>query len=183
MKTVNPYLQILFFIIASLITVSGIACADERQDKINKLVETAWVGIEQNEDGWIYRISPEFPISWPDTKRTKTVYYVFATRIDLQRTADGERVAAPWATIQVDSANNGSSPTLVIKNRKLVELGIQGVRPLTQEEAKAYKEIGISKTGISRQGYCTWIKNNSLLSRAIELDQRNFFNWLQCEIH
>ncbi len=49
------------------------------------------------------------------------------------RIMDGEHVSAPWAKVD--------STITIINKKKLIDIGIQGVKPLSREEVEAYKKI------------------------------------------
>jgi hypothetical protein len=76
------------------------------------------------------------------------------------------------------------------------EIGIQGVRPLTQKETTIYKRkeavqaflgslagmpdetaMGVKEI---RTYYCTWFGLNGVIAGEIRPCHENFFNWLGC---
>lgn len=164
--------------------------AQETASKVDQLIEATWKDVQPKGSGWRYRVSPPFPVSWPASKDAPIVFYVFATKLDPRHIMDGEHVAAPWAEIELDPKDT-ASPKITIKKKRLVDLGIQGVRPLSKEETAAYKTMDIAqdavisssgkKNAVIRSAYCAWIKNNSVIFRQIEPVQRSFFDWLECK--
>lgn len=131
----------------------------------DELAKTAWKDVRAKGSGWQYRVSPPFPATWPSSKDAPVVFYVYATKFNPMRIMDGVHVAAPWAEIQVDPTN-ASPPKVTIKKKKLVDIGIQGVRPLKKEEINSQ---------------CAWIKNNSVIAKQIEPLQQSFFASLECK--
>jgi hypothetical protein len=103
-------------------------------------------------------------------------------------------VAAPRARVEVDAASG-----LVVGVKQLSpetrELGIQGVSPITREEAavfdergsveaylrslRALPEAGTPEAQRLKRYYRTWLKYNGVIARAIQPNHEDFFAWVQ----
>jgi len=192
MKTILPAL----FMIWTLGFHGGVAQA---MDSIRFLLEEKWKDLArtvapfqplQNEL-WNYRITVPFPAFWPPASENPLVYYAVPYGIDPGKLADAELVGAPWARI----AFHQSLPLrLELLEKKIVKLGIQGVRPITQKEKEIYsseKEITGYLAKLSsppdesapevkqlRDFYRRWKSHNGVLADRLVEYHRSFFNWL-----
>jgi hypothetical protein len=113
-----------------------------------------------------------------------------------QSLADGTYVTAPWGRIEMHSKGNIPSKFLRL-SRKLREIGIQGVRPLSREETLVYEKKDVAETylgvlaslpddiqkdvGVLREYYCTWCRHNGVISEEIRTQHIPFFVWLGCK--
>jgi len=145
---------------------------------------------------WRYRISPPFPSHWPPDVSLQFIYYVYAAGVSPRRLIDGEYVAAPWARVEVDPRGMGG-PKFRPLSEKLREIGIQGVRPLAQEEAVIFQKEAAAEAYLAtltsltdqnekdvhmlRQYFCTWCQFNGHVVREIRLAHEQFFRWLGCK--
>jgi len=82
-------------------------------------------------------------------------------------------------------------------SEKLKEIGIQGVRPLTQEEAATFQKEATAEdylavltsltdknekdVRILREYFCTWCQFNGHIVREIHSGHEEFFLWLGCK--
>jgi hypothetical protein len=168
-------------------------------DSIRPLLEEKWKDLArtvprfqppQNEM-WNYRITVPFPAFWPPTQGNALVYYAIPYGINLGRLADAELVGAPWARITVQKDN---PPQMEILEKKVVKIGIQGVRPITQKEKEIYDSekavIGYlgklssppddstPEVKALRDFYRLWKSHNGVLADRLVEYHRAFFSWL-----
>ena len=145
---------------------------------------------------WRYRISPPFPSHWPSDGSLQLIYYVYAAGLSPRRLVDGEYVAASWGRVEVDPRASGG-PKFMRLSEKLRELGIQGVRPLTQEETAIFQKEAVAEAYLAtltsltdknekdvrmlRQYFCTWCQFNGHIVREIRPAHEEFFLWLGCK--
>ena len=145
---------------------------------------------------WEYRISPPFPSHWPPDGSLKLIYYIYAAGLSPRALVDGEYVAAPWGRVEVDPRGTGG-PKFRHLSEKLREIGIQGVRPLTQEEAAIFQKKAAAEAYLAtltsltdkiekdvrmlRQYFCTWWQFNSHIVKEIRPAHEQFFLWLGCK--
>jgi hypothetical protein len=143
---------------------------------------------------WSYRVSPPFPASWPPDPNRKVNYYVYAVGNNLQRAlTDGEQVAVPWALIVVSA----EASELELLSDRLKEIGVQGVSPLTRDEAGVYAQAdeaeqyllrlsslpddASSEIRMLKRYYCIWISYNGVIVGEIRPRQEAFITWLHCK--
>jgi hypothetical protein len=145
---------------------------------------------------WEYRISPPFPSHWPADGSLQLIYYVYAAGSSPRRLIDGEYYAAPWGRVQVDPRGTGG-PKFKPLSKNLKEIGIQGVKPLTKEEAAFFEKGAAAEAYLAtltslpdenekdvlmlRQYYCPWCRFNELFVREIRPAHEQFFRWLGCK--
>jgi len=145
---------------------------------------------------WRYRISPPLPSHWPPDGSLQLIYYVYAAGLSPRRLIDGEYVAAPWGRVEVDPRGTGG-PKFRRLSEKLREIGIQGVRPLTHEEAAIFQKEATAEGYLAtltslpdengkalsmlRQYFCTWCQLNGHIVREIRPAHEKFFLWLGCK--
>ena len=182
-----------------VLTLSSHGGAAQAMDSVKPLLEEKWKELarrvpsfhsRQNEF-WSYRITLPFPAFWPPASENPLVYYAVPYGIDPGKLADAELVGAPWARI----AFHQSLPLrLELLEKKIVKLGIQGVRPITQKEKEIYsseKEITGYLAKLSsppdesapevkqlRDFYRRWKSHNGVLADRLVEYHRSFFNWL-----
>jgi hypothetical protein len=141
---------------------------------------------------WRPRVSPPFPLAWPPDGGGAVDYYAFAFSFD-PRLADGERLGAPWARVRVEGRSG--DPRLEILTRRIEDRGIQGVRPLSKQEAAVLRDTAAMEEKllgilVSRQRwpiaaddvreyYCLWVGLNAV-ARDIRPRHEAFFAWLDC---
>jgi len=108
----------------------------------------------------------------------------------------GGYVAAPWGRVEVDPRGTGG-PKFRRLSEKLREIGIQGVRPLTQEETAIFQKEAAAEAYLAtltsltdknekdvrmlRQYFCTWCQFNGHIVREICPAHEEFFLWLGCK--
>ncbi len=168
-------------------------------DSIRPLLEEKWKDLArtvprfqlpQNEM-WNYRIIVPFPAFWPPAPGNALVYYAILYGVNLGGLADAELVGAPWARITVQKDN---PPVVELLEKKVVKIGTQGVRPITQKEKEIYDSekavIGYlgklcSQPGESapevktlRDFYRLWKSHNGVLADRLVEYHRAFFSWL-----
>ena len=144
---------------------------------------------------WQYSISPPFPSRWPPDASLQLIYYVYAGGLSPRSLADGEYVAAPWGRVEVDRKGK-NSPKFIPLTNKIKRIGIQGVRPLSEEETATYENKESTEAFLAnltalpdkkekstaglRKYYCTWAKLNGAIVTEIGSFHRGFFKWLDC---
>ena len=142
---------------------------------------------------WNYSVSPPFPAHWPPDGTSQHYYYVFGTGVSPRTLADGVYIAAPWGRVEVQGAGY---PKFTRLTATLVEIGIQGVRPLTQEESSVYEMKETAEgclRGLTllpadtdrnvrslREYYCSWLGHNGVAAAEIRKLHIRFFDWLGC---
>lgn len=186
-------------------------------EQLNALLDTAWEKINsqgRNKDkSLINEAPPEFledeifwrcsltsplPAVWPPSENLTLYYYAYATGLDLAGNLhDGVYVASPWARIDV-SPQGDSLPKLTWLRDTLVELGIQGFRPLTAAEESLYKmwprervvnfltqfhaaqHVNETSTLEFKKFFCMLMSHDSIYE---ELRSRHeaFYRWLDCK--
>jgi len=141
---------------------------------------------------WQPRVSPPFPLAWPPDGSGAVDYYAYAFSFD-PRLADGERLGAPWARVRVEGRRG--EPGLELLTKRIEDRGIQGVRPLSKQEAaivrdSAAVEEKLLSILVSRQRwpiladdvreyYCLWVSVNAV-TKDIRPHHEAFFAWLDC---
>ncbi len=97
---------------------------------------------------------------------------------------DGVRVSAAWAKLVLGT----DAPALTRVSPALKELGIQGVRPISAEQAheqlRAYQaaaELRAGKLEAIRGAYCLWASNNGVIAESIKAEHAAFFAALACK--
>ncbi len=175
------------------------------QQQVEALVKTEWGKIRatipasksfDHYVGWQYAVSPPIPASWPPDGSGLLYFYAFAYGGNPARLADGQFVAAPWARVNVD-ATGKSAPKLEILRKGIKEVGIQGVRPLTQDQITVLKiqpEFEAQMSRLSRdtalppaatealKSYFTlWCVTNGTIAEQLRPLHKDFFNWVGCE--
>jgi hypothetical protein len=115
----------------------------QAMDSIRPLLEEKWKDLARTvlpfhptqSEMWNYRITVPFPAFWPPARGSPLVYYDVPYGIDPGRLADAELVGDPWARITVQT---NRPPRVELLEKKVVKLGTQGVRPITQKEKEIY---------------------------------------------
>ena len=145
---------------------------------------------------WEYRISPPFPSHWPPDVNLQLFYYVYAAGLGPSTLVDGEHVAAPWGRVEMDPRGPGGAKFTRL-SEKLREIGIQGVRPLTQEEVAIFKKKTAAQAYLAtltsltdeneeavrmlQQYFCKWCQFNGGIVAEIRSAHKQFFLWLGCK--
>lgn len=121
---------------------------------------------------WRYRVAPPLPSEWPMTATSTTVYWVYAAGLDLDL-HDGERVAAPWARVDVKA---DGTKTLTVVSKALEVIGTQGVQPITRAEADLAAGVfrparTAAEVEERRASWRLWLRYNGVI--AAKLNQRH----------
>jgi hypothetical protein len=172
------------------------------------LIDSEWKKLEPNtslgrrideglpEPYWDYSVSPAFPSVWPPDPNLILVYYVYAHGQSPRSLVDGIYVAAPWARVEVD-VKREMSPKFKLLSNKIKEIGIQGVRPLREEEAAIFEKKESAEAFLGnlttlpdetekaaaelKKYHCTWAELNGAIVPEIRPLHKEFFKWLHCE--
>lgn len=171
-------------------------------DSVRPLLDAEWEKLNANPISpsmepprrlWAYEISPPFPSLWPPTRDLTLYYYVYAEGHDFSGgLADGVYIASPWGRIEVDSKGR-AAPKFQLLSTKIEEIGIQGVRPLTEEEVSIYESGETIEAYLSsltslphkkdkpvsdlRRYYSAWCRDFGI-AREIRPLHKAFFGWL-----
>jgi len=144
---------------------------------------------------WDYYVSPPFPVQWPPDADHRFFYYIYAMGHNPQNLVDGAYISAPWG--RIEAAGTGNSPPKFIRlAKKLIEIGIQGERPINREEALIYEKREAAETYLGtlslipnendkgaqllREYFCTWCRHNGVIAEEIRKLHKPFFLWLGC---
>ncbi|QRN93534.1 hypothetical protein JRI60_30670 [Archangium violaceum] len=135
--------------------------------------------------GWRTDISDPFPMTWPSVDGT-LVFYALARGMNPQVLRDGEFVGPTWARITYSAQDKKAELTLL--DVRLESRGVQGVRPLRQEELEILKSKPLdfllgSRTAAADQKlksyYCLQRSLGNIPSEAVTAHAA-FFKWLDC---
>ena len=145
-------------------------------------------------DGWGPRLSPPCPDAWPMTGPLALRYHAYAARFG-RGLSDGEYVAGIWAVGVLAGKSR-----FEVTSRKRVDLGIQGVRPVSNEELAVFQqepslrgwwdELATDSSDSKRLAdkrarlrpyYCAWKKLNGVIAKEIVPKHAAFFAWLACD--
>ena len=146
---------------------------------------------------WQYVISPPFPSMWPPDSNSSLCFYLYAVGHDIRgRLADGAHVSAPWGRVEVDLRSKTPSKFKPLTS-KLKAIGIQGVRPVSKDEAAVYERREFAETYLGtlttfpdekekavldlKKYYCTWFNHNGVIAKELHAHHKEFFHWLGCE--
>ncbi len=89
---------------------------------------------------WMYCISPPFPSIWPPNPTLALNHYIYPQGHDFTRgLVDAVYMGAPWARVEVD-VEGSFSPGFKLLSDKIKEIGIQGIRPLSEEESAIFEK-------------------------------------------
>lgn len=179
---------------AALLALAVILAPGEEpspRERVTKLVEESAKDVLKG-TSWRSRITPPFPAAWPPDGSGAVDYYAYAFAFD-PRIADGERLGAPWARIRVEGRSG--EPRLELLARTVQERGIQGVRPLSPNEAAVMRDapaleekllsLLVSRRPFPfaaddvRQYYCLWAGLNAV-AEELRPSHAAFFEWLGC---
>lgn len=173
-------------------------------ESIRGLLQAAWRQVHRPADGppetvpgtsWSWVLSAPFPLQWPPQAGLHLRYYVYAYGFDpYHGLVDAVRVAAPWATVEAAAGGTGS-PGVVQLAAALEEIGIQGVRPLTEDEAAVYRrEEAVADCLAALRGlpgetaechsllkdyYRLWVRHHRVIAGGIRPLHAPFFAWLE----
>jgi hypothetical protein len=154
-----------------------------------------WPFMKQPFVSWNYYVSPPLPVQWPPDGDHRFFYYIYAMGHD-PNIYDGSRISAPWGRIEVVSSGN-IPPEFMRLSKKIIEIGIQGVRPVSREEALIYKKRESAETylltlallphendknaQLLREYFCVWCRHNGVILEEIGKLHTPFFLWLGCK--
>lgn len=177
----------LFALVAVLLPGEGATL----RERVTEVVEESAKAVTKG-TSWRPRVSPPFPVAWPPAGGGGVDYYAYAFSFD-PRLADGEHVGAPWARVRVEGRRG--EPRLEVLTKRIEDRGIQGVRPLSQQEAAVLRETDALEEKllsilVSRQRwpivaddvreyYCLWVSVNAV-AKDIRPRHEAFFTWLDC---
>ena len=202
----EPKLGIWGLALSALFLLSGAAMESQSErQQVEALVKAEWgkpraaIPAPKSFDqyvSWQYAISPPVPASWPPDGSGLLYFYAFAYGANPTRLADGQFVAAPWARVRVD-ATGKSAPKLEILRKDIKGVGIQGVRPLTQDqitvlktgsecEAQMFKlsqgtSLPIADTEALRSCFTLWCATHGTVVEQLRPLHKDFFNWIGCK--
>jgi hypothetical protein len=144
---------------------------------------------------WVPRLSPPFPDRGPRSGTPIVLrYYAYAASV-APGLHDGEHVAGVWAWGRLAGKSHFD-----VTVERLTDVGIQGVRPIADNELAAMKQASsvrgwleelavlsnepgalAAKRQQLRPYYCTWKKLNGVIAKEIVEQQSAFFAWLACD--
>lgn len=126
---------------------------------------------------WSYRVAPPLPSDWPMTATSTTVFWVYAAGLDLQL-RDGERVAAPWARVDVKA---DGTRTLTVVSQALEVAGTQGVKPISKAEADLVAGVfqpaalAAGDLGKLKAPWAAWLRYNGVIAAKLKPRHPAFF--------
>ena len=141
--------------------------------------------------GWSSRLTPPLPEAWPPDGLSTLFAYAYPCGFS-PRLHDAERIGAPWAQV---ARENDSCVRWTLLREEICEIGIQGFRPLNEEEVRDLKAhcgapacLG-SMTQCPRDGepaaemvrgfYRHWFRFNGVIARHLQEHHRDFVDWFQ----
>jgi len=179
--------------------------AQSLRRQVESLIKAEWTKIDPTRamaksidefKSWSFAVTPPIPAAWPPDGKGVVYYYAFAYGMNPSRLADGEWIAAPWARVKVD-ATGQAAPQLEMLTKGIKEVGIQGVRPLRDEEIKTLDQQAaveeqiqtISKKtslrGIDakplKQFFQLWCSTNGVIVEQLRSKHPQFFDWVGCK--
>jgi hypothetical protein len=150
------------------------------------LVKPAWKKLSVPRDDlvwWDPRVAPPLPSEWPMTPKGTLVRWVYAAGRDMNL-SDGERVAAPWARIDLSAEGARNLTTL---SSALEPFDTQGVRPVSKAEVEVLGQLAEAEASLRKNdldavkaGYCAWRSMNGTIAQRIEPKHAAFFKALRC---
>jgi hypothetical protein len=160
---------------------------------VNARLDALWSQVDKGDGiAWSTATTPLFPNEWPPTPNTTWVRYAFAYGKDPQL-ADGNRVASPWARIEVSSGSD--SATVVPLAATLEAKEVQGVQPIDPaalnalEEGEQVTASALKLTQLPapdspeaaalRNYYRAWQKYNGAIASIIKPNHQAFFEWVE----
>lgn len=174
------------------------------RQEVESIIKVSWANIKSglpaprsfNEFvSWDYAIAPAIPAAWPPDGKGVVYYYTFAYGSNPARLVDGQFVAAPWAQVKVDVARG--APELEILSKGIKEIGIQGVRPLREEEIKIFNQRAAVEEQIQtlsrktslhaidakrlKEFFQLWCSTNGVIAEELRRKHPQFFEWVGCK--
>ncbi|MFO0599470.1 MAG: hypothetical protein U0228_29460 [Myxococcaceae bacterium] len=131
---------------------------------------------------WSWRLTPAIPAEWPAKPPATVVRYAYAVAMDIS-ISDGERNSAPFARLEI-APDGTTKVTALVKTLGPSE--IQGVKPITREEAAKQSGDGVD---VARAGsleklnelWCTWRRYHGVVGSKLEPMHQAFFAALACK--
>jgi hypothetical protein len=179
--------------------------AQSLRRQVESLIKAEWTKIDPTRamaksidefKSWSFAVTPPIPAAWPPDGKGVVYYYAYAYGMNPSRLADGEWIAAPWARVKVDATGQAASQ-LEMLTKGIKEVGIQGVRPLRDEEIKTLDQQAaveeqiqtISKKtslrGIDakplKQFFQLWCSTNGVIVEQLRSKHPQFFDWVGCK--
>ena len=191
--------------------------AKKMDEQLNALLDTAWEKIKskgRNKDRsfsndtspdffrdeiyWRRSLTDPLPAVWPPSENLSLYYYAYATGLDLAgNLQDGVYVARPWARVEF-MPKDDLSPKLILLSDTLVEIGIDGFRPLTAAEESLYQmwprervvnfltqlhtDWSVNETNIQefKDFFCMRMSHDSIYEE-LRSKHEAFYLWLRCK--
>lgn len=156
------------------------------------LIEPAWKQVKPaptaTKQGpgpsWDYRVTPPFPSEWPMTPKSTLVRWVYASAMD-PGIRDGQRVAGPWARIDVALDGVAKLTTL---SKTLEGNSIQGVKPLMAEQIEVLNKVDETSDALRsgdlkavKPSWCLWLRYNGVIAAKLKPKHQAFLTALACE--
>jgi hypothetical protein len=169
---------------SSLVVLAMLASAPD----VTAQVEAVWkplqprVAANARPVGWSWRLTPAIPAEWPPKSNAAPVIrYAYAAAFD-PSISDGERTSAPFASVEL--APDGAAKVTAI-SKELGKLEIQGVQPITKDEAERLKSdlVEPARAGQMsnlRVSWCLWLKYNGVVGAQLKAKHPSFFDALEC---
>lgn len=168
----------------SLLVIAMLAAAPD----VTAEVDAIWKPLQPapvtgKPTSWSWRLTPAIPAEWtPKSNSAPVIRYAYAAMFD-PSLHDGERTTAPFAMIEI--APDGS--TKVSGTMKtLGKLEVQGVKPITKDEADRMKGDLIEparagQMGSLRMPWCLWLRYNGVVGADLKTRHPEFFAALKCD--
>jgi hypothetical protein len=168
-------------------------------NSVESLLESKWKALITNADAdilWIaYRSTPAFPSDWPPNSTTELIYHIYAygDYSDFQhQIVDGEFISKPWARLHKPLTTR-IQPAVEFLDDELHQIGIQGFRPLNEDELAIYEQASQVEDSFSRllnggtdqeyrtlkTFYKTWLGLNGVIGEETAKHHPDFFRWLK----
>jgi hypothetical protein len=154
--------------------------------QVQPALDVTWRTLDSRDEiGWSAARTPFFPNEWPTTPNTVWTSLVYAYGNDpASGLADGQRVAAPWARVEILAE---AQTAHVIKLRdSLIDSGdVQGMRPLGQKEIETITPAGdiigppdlaAANAEALRRYYAFWLRNHGAICRTLAIPE-GFLRW------
>jgi len=179
--------------------------AQSLRRQVESLIKAEWTKIDPTRamaksidefKSWSSAVTPPIPAAWPPDGKGVVYYYAYAYGMNPSRLADGEWIAAPWARVKVDATGQAASQ-LEMLTKEIKELGIQGVRPLQEDEVKISRQRALveeqilnlsTKSSVAgfdakpvKQFFRVWCSTNGVIVEQLRSKHPQFFGWVGCE--
>lgn len=142
---------------------------------------------------WRPNVGLVLPAVWPPNGDGMVAFRVHAIGLR-SGLMDGAHTGAPWVRVAAKPSDPAGKLVVTLTARSLVDLGIQGVRPVAREVfegihaaerllVKASERKGPPGPEAAkpiRDGYCLWLGMNGVIARELRKLEPAFFAWLAC---